>query len=112
MRIVAAHSAPNVSHRRHVESRDGTATYEADCPSKLPVLAVPRPEHHTDLLRRSYVPFLAHLIAVRTDAPQMRGRRRAAPDEVISAYQAVQASAYGDSPPSRPNFAKSRLRGR
>jgi hypothetical protein len=35
--------------------------------------------------------FLAHLIAMKTQAPQTRERRRAEPGEAIAAYRAIEA---------------------
>jgi hypothetical protein len=39
--------------------------------------------------RRTLAPLVAHLIAGATDAPQLRLKRRAAPADVMAAYQAA-----------------------
>jgi len=59
----------------------GTAMVVADAPpaAEEPLLA----------RRQTSAPYLAHLIATRTGAPQTRERRRAEPEEATAAYAAA-----------------------
>lgn len=71
-------------------------------PVKLP----PRPEADPPrtTTRPSAVPFLAHLVAMRDQAPQTRQRRRAEPAEAIQIYQAQTVTA-----PATPGRQMSRF---
>jgi hypothetical protein len=66
-------------------------------------VAPPGPTHEpTDLSRRPYAGFLAHLIATAEQLPQTRERRRAEPAEAIAAYRTTAAP-----PPANPKFSRS-----
>jgi len=48
-------------------------------------------------MRHPAAPFLAQLIATRMQAPQTRARRRAAPEDVVAAYEACTGAIAGRS---------------
>jgi hypothetical protein len=52
-------------------------------------------ESHHPYSRRPAAPFLAHLIATASGAPQTRERRRTQPDAAAEAYAAVSARLNG-----------------
>jgi hypothetical protein len=56
----------------------------------------------SDLNRRPYAGFLAHLIATAEQLPQTRERRRAEPAEAIAAYRTASAA-----PVANPRFSRS-----
>ena len=77
------------------EARQGTAAPQDAAPAAsralIPVAAPAASERTTDASRRLLAPFLAHLIATQTQAPQTRVRRRAETEEANQAYGAALA---------------------
>jgi hypothetical protein len=72
--------------------RDASLSRDAepsDCRALIPI-EPPAPSDRTGTTsRRPLAPFLAHLIATKTDAPQTRAKRRAAPADVTGLYRAA-----------------------
>lgn len=78
---------------------NGQTPHRADVPAHEPrpesralvVVAPPAAEESTQGRPMAYrdAPFLAHLIATKTQMPQTRSRRRAEPQEALAAYRAV-----------------------
>jgi hypothetical protein len=73
--------------------RQGTAAPDDAAPAAsralIPVTAPAPSERTTTAGRRPFTPFLAHLIATQTQAPQTRTRRRAEPEEAREVYGAA-----------------------
>ncbi len=74
-------------------ARQGTAAPDDAGPAAsralIPVAAPAPSDRTTALGRRPLAPFLAHLIATQTQAPQTRLRRRAEPEEALASYGAA-----------------------
>jgi hypothetical protein len=88
MRVVRS-AAGSVSGAPAWPHREGDGAALAPIPSARALIAITAAPVHadtTDASQRPHAPFLAHLIATAQQAPQMRARRRAAPDAVITAY--------------------------
>ena len=71
-------------------AREAEAAPDDTAPSTsralIPVAAPAPSERTATPTRRPLAPFLAHLIATQTQAPQTRTRRRAEPEEAIGVY--------------------------
>jgi hypothetical protein len=74
--------------------RGPDAPPESDVPATAgrALIAIAAPaasERSATTSRRPLAPFLAHLIATQTQAPQTRARRRAEPEEVLGIYSSA-----------------------
>lgn len=89
MRIIGTSSAASTVTRRSANGpHDGDAQH-AQGRALIAVAAPLRDEHAARLMRHPSASFLAHLIAMRMQAPQTRERRRAEPDEAIAVYRSM-----------------------
>jgi len=75
---------------RRTPDAPGETELPATAGRALIAIAAPAPsERSATTSRRPLAPFLAHLIATQTHAPQTRTRRRAEPEEVLAVYGIV-----------------------
>jgi hypothetical protein len=88
MRVVSGieGSAGGAAASAHREDDDAALAPIPSARALIAIAAAPVQAHTTDASQRAHAPFLAHLIATAQQAPQMRARRRAAPDAVMTAY--------------------------
>lgn len=96
MRIVSGiegSAAFRASRRGTAEPRPG-APAAAESRDLIAVAPAARNEGAAVMSSRPLSSFLAHLIAMRADAPQTRLRRRAEPEDAVSAYAATRARMY------------------
>jgi hypothetical protein len=77
--------------RRTATSQHEPHDAETESRALIAVAPAAPAERSWTLSRRPSAPFLAHLIATQMQAPQTRTRRRAEPEDAMSAYAAATA---------------------
>jgi len=88
MRIVGASLPVSPLSRQAADEAHDTAPPEQSR-ALIAIEAPRRSEHAPQSERRPSATFVAHLIAMRMQAPQTRARRRAEPEEAVAVYRSM-----------------------